>query len=68
MSPLVALNRHAGQRVPRQLSGAKRTPTVRTVAAAFDPKRTFVFVLAIWFLVIKILDDLTFVIAQDLHA
>ena len=64
----MALNRHAGQRVPRQLSGAKRTSQFDSAAAAYDSTRTFVFVLAIWFLVIKILDDLTFVIAQDLHA
>jgi hypothetical protein len=40
LSPLVAHSGRAGQRLPRPLSGVKRTPTVRTVAAAFDPKRT----------------------------
>jgi hypothetical protein len=36
--------------------------------SANDPKRICVLVFAIWFLVIKILDDLKFVITQDLHA
>jgi hypothetical protein len=34
----MAQSGHAGQPVPRQLSGAKRTPTVTTVAAVIDPK------------------------------
>jgi hypothetical protein len=38
---LLAQSGHANRRDPRQLSGVKRTPTIRAVAAAFDPKRTF---------------------------
>jgi hypothetical protein len=40
MSPLLAQSGHANRRDPRQLSGVKRTQIGRTVAAAFDPKRT----------------------------
>jgi hypothetical protein len=36
----MAQSGHAGQGVPRQLSGAKRTRQLERVAAAFDPKRT----------------------------
>src|SRR5580704_1219449 len=38
---LMALSCRAEWRQPRQLSGVKRTPTVRTVAATNDPFRTF---------------------------
>jgi hypothetical protein len=41
MSLLLAHSGRAGGPQPRQLLGVKRTPTVRTVASAFDPKRTF---------------------------
>jgi len=34
MSPLLALRGHAGQRKPRQLSGAKRTSLFRDCTAA----------------------------------
>jgi len=36
--PLLAQSGRAGWRQPCPLSGVKRTPTVRTVAVAFDPK------------------------------
>jgi hypothetical protein len=38
--PLMALSGHAGRRLSRQLSGAKRTPRISAVAAVNDPKRT----------------------------
>jgi hypothetical protein len=40
---LVALNGRAGQQVPRQLSGVKRTSRIATVVSACDPKRTWGF-------------------------
>ncbi len=39
-SPLLALSGHAGQRVPRQLSGVKQPCLLLGRAAANDPKRT----------------------------
>jgi hypothetical protein len=36
----MALSCRAGRKLSRQLSAVKRTPSVRTVAAAFDPKQT----------------------------
>ena len=41
MSLLVALSCRAGQRVPRQLSGVKRTRSRSASAAANDPTATF---------------------------
>jgi len=37
--PLLALSCRAGQRLPRQLSGVKRTSQLNRAAAANDPKR-----------------------------
>ena len=42
MSPLMALSCRAGRQLSRQLSWVKRTRKLGPLAAAFDPRRTFV--------------------------